>query len=63
MKNIPLRAIGESHLLQFRAEFFNLFNNVNFDRPQQNIARPGFGTITATATDARQIQFGLKYMF
>ena len=63
MKNIPLRAIGESHMLQFRAEFFNLFNNVNFDRPQQNIARPGFGAITATAVDARQIQFGLKYVF
>lgn len=63
MKNIPLRMIGETHSLQFRAEFFNLFNFVNFDRPLSTIARAGFGQVTATAVDARQIQFGLKYVF
>jgi len=63
MKNIPLRLIGDSHVLQVRAEFFNLFNNVNLDLPQQTIARPGFGAVTATTTDGRRVQFGLKYVF
>jgi hypothetical protein len=63
MKNIPLRMIGETHALQIRAEFFNVFNFVNFDRPLSTIARAGFGQVTATSTDARQIQFGLKYVF
>lgn len=63
MKNIPLSKIGESHQLQFRAEFFNIFNLVNFDRPLSTVARQGFGQVTATTVDARQIQFGLKYIF
>lgn len=63
MKNIPLSMIGESHYLQFRAEFFNVFNNVNFGLPGSTVARTGYGIVTSTAANARQIQFGLKYVF
>jgi hypothetical protein len=48
--------------LQFRAEFFNLFNRVNFDQPNQNFLSSGFGEIT-TAGDPRRVQFGLKLYF
>jgi hypothetical protein len=55
--------VTESQNVEFRAEFFNLFNNVNFDNPI-NIASSGnFGQIVDTTTGPRVIQFALKYMF
>jgi len=55
--------IIESHRLQFRAEFFNLFNRPNFGNPGTNIDTLGsFGRITG-ASDGRIIQFALKYLF
>jgi hypothetical protein len=49
--------------LQFRAEFFNLFNVVNFGLPSNILAGSGFGIISRTATNSRQVQFSLKTMF
>ncbi|MFL6451674.1 MAG: carboxypeptidase regulatory-like domain-containing protein [Bryobacteraceae bacterium] len=49
--------------LQFRAEFFNLFNDVNFGLPANTIKGSGFGQINRTATSSRQVQFSLKLMF
>jgi hypothetical protein len=48
---------------QFRAEFFNLFNIVNFGLPSNTIKGSGFGQISRTAGTARQIQFSLKIQF
>ena len=48
--------------LEFRAEFFNLFNRTNFRAPNGNISSAAFGTITTTY-DPRIIQFGLKVNF
>ncbi len=59
-KEIPL--FWEGHKLQFRAEFFNLFNRVNFGNPNNNLSSAQFGRITASG-DPRVIQFGLKYLF
>lgn len=63
-------AITERINLQFRAEFFNLFNNVNFSTPNAvvytaagNTPSSTAGVITATASASRQIQFGLKLLF
>jgi hypothetical protein len=59
LKNFPIR---ESKRLEFRAEFFNAFNNVNFLPPEgaaADFGRPQFGTLT-DAERARVIQFGLK---
>ena len=58
-KNIP--AWKESNV-QFRAEFFNLFNNVNLSNPNGSMTSSLFGKISNSAT-ARQIQFALKYTF
>ena len=48
--------------LQFRAEFFNIFNNVNFNAPTSTVSSPQFGRITS-ALDPRILQFGVKLLF
>ena len=59
IKTIP---IHESMNLQFRAEFFNIFNNVNFQLPNNDLQSPNFGHIQA-AQSGRVIQFALKFLF
>jgi hypothetical protein len=49
--------------LQFRAEFFNIFNIVNFGLPSNTVLGPGFGEISRTANNSRQIQFSLKVIY
>jgi hypothetical protein len=49
--------------LQFRAELFNLFNIVNFGLPSNIVDGSGFGFISRTASNSRQLQFSLKVMF
>ncbi len=48
--------------LQFRAEFFNIFNHANFNNPNRAVDIPAGGTITS-ARDPRQVQLGLKLLF
>jgi len=59
LKMIP---IHESLNLQFRAEFFNIFNNVNFRLPNNDISSSNFGQIQA-AQPGRVVQLALKLMF
>ncbi|MBI3652092.1 MAG: TonB-dependent receptor [Acidobacteria bacterium] len=54
--------IKESVNLQFRAEFFNLFNHPNFDLPDNFLGSPTFGQIRS-AQSPRHLQFGLKLLF
>ena len=49
--------------LQFRSEFFNLFNIVDMGLPANIIAGSGFGEISKTAGNSRQIQFSLKLIY
>ncbi len=49
--------------LQFRAEFFNLFNIVNMGLPANTLLGSGFGQISRTAGTSRQIQFSLKLIY
>jgi hypothetical protein len=58
-KQIPVR---EGHNLQFRTEFFNLFNHANLGLPNNNLQSPQFGRITGAGAP-RIIQFALKYVF
>jgi len=69
--------IDESKNVEFRAEFFNLFNHVNYANPISNftavssisqatgqIIDPGaFGRITATSNNPRLIQFAVKFSY
>lgn len=48
--------------VEFRGEFFNLLNRVNYRAPNGNRSSGGFGTITSTY-DPRIIQLGLKVGF
>jgi len=65
IKNTPFgrRGNGEWGVLQFRVEFFNIFNIVNFGLPSNTLLGSGFGTISKTAGPSRQIQFSLKLAF
>jgi hypothetical protein len=61
---------AERHDLQFRFDFFNLFNHPVFNFPASlDVAASRannttvFGQITTTALPARIIQFGLRYAF
>jgi uncharacterized protein YdiU (UPF0061 family) len=54
----------ESMRLDFRAEFFNLFNHAQFGEPTADInAGTQFGVINSTVGNPRVIQFALKLMF
>jgi hypothetical protein len=55
--------ITESKTLQFRAEFFNLPNQVSMGGPGDMLGAPGFGVTTGTGNTERQIQFGLRFIF
>ena len=57
------RGSGEAATLQFRAEFFNLFNLVNFGLPANVVRGTGFGLISKTAGTSRQLQFSLKLVY
>jgi hypothetical protein len=49
--------------LQFRSEFFNLFNIVNMGLPANIVTGSGFGEISRTAGSSRQIQLSLKLIY
>ncbi|MCS6952552.1 MAG: TonB-dependent receptor [Bryobacteraceae bacterium] len=49
--------------LEFRGEFFNLFNRANFGLPNRFIGSRAAGTITRVITNAREIQFALRLRF
>jgi Carboxypeptidase regulatory-like domain len=49
--------------LQFRGEFFNLFNIVNMGLPANILNGSGFGEISKTAGTSRQIQLSLKLIY
>jgi hypothetical protein len=53
---------SERTALEFRADFFNLFNHPNFNTPNRYFGTATFGTITS-ALFPRLIQFGLRFSF
>ena len=59
-------AITERYKVEFRSEFFNSFNHVNFGNPSANAAPASvatFGKLLTTIGDPRDIQFALKVYF
>jgi hypothetical protein len=49
--------------LNFRAEFFNLFNHAQFGSPVNDVSSPGFGFVQSTVNNPRLIQLALKLTF
>ena len=70
MKRTRVAALGESGAVEFRVEFFNLFNRANFDLPAPSRmeifttdgVREDAGRVTSAGA-SREIQFGLKLRF
>jgi hypothetical protein len=55
---------GEGRSLDFRAEFFNLFNHAQFGAPANDIGNPlTFGAVSSTVNNPRLVQFALKLLF
>ena len=65
IKNTPFGRRGKTDLgmVEFRAEIFNAFNTVNFSLPSNTVLGSGFGVISRTAGNSRQIQLSLKLIF
>jgi len=65
IKDTPFghRGNAEMGTVEFRAEFFNIFNIVNFGLPSNILRGSGFGIISKTAGSSRQIQFSLKVIY
>jgi hypothetical protein len=65
LKDFPFR--HEGRRLQFRAEFFNLFNIPHFDIPNRTFPESLLGVVQSANEygnkPPRQIQLGLKYIF
>jgi hypothetical protein len=48
---------------QFRAEAFNLLNQVVFGAPNMVLSSGQFGVISGQSNGPRQVQFALKLLF
>ena len=56
---LPREGMG----LNFRAEFFNLFNHAQFGSPVADVSASGFGRVGSTVNNPRLIQLALKLSF
>jgi len=56
---LPREGMG----LNFRAEFFNLFNHAQFGMPVNDLSAFGFGSVNSTVNNPRLVQFALKLTF
>ena len=49
--------------VEFRAEFFNIFNRVQFAAPNTTLGSAQFGQVSATNNNPRLVQFALRFAF
>lgn len=54
---------GEARYFEFRAESFNLLNNVVWSTPDANDTDPRYGQITGQKNSPRQLQMSLKFYY
>ncbi|MFQ5737715.1 MAG: carboxypeptidase regulatory-like domain-containing protein [Acidobacteriota bacterium] len=55
--------LNETKRIEFRTEFFNIFNTPSFANPVSDISSGNRGQIVRTSTGPRVIQFALKFSF
>jgi hypothetical protein len=63
IKDFPLPWNEHQAGLNFRAEFFNLFNHPQFGMPIADINALGFGSVSSTVNNPRLVQLALKLSF
>jgi hypothetical protein len=64
MSVFRLFPVGEGRQFEFRAEGYNLFNHVDLGNPNNTIeSGASFGTISGTASTARQLELAAKFIF
>jgi hypothetical protein len=56
-------AVTERINLQFRTEFFNIFNRVQFGPPGETLGTAQFGVVSSTLGTPRLVQFSLRANF
>ena len=56
-------SLPEKWALEFRAEFYNIFNRVQFSPPNTQPGSSTFGQVTAQYNQPRLIQLALRLMF
>ncbi len=49
--------------LEFRAEFFNIFNRVQYGAPNTALSNSSFGVVSSDVNSPRLIQFALRFSF
>ena len=67
-KNVDFNTFKDFHVteratVQFRAEFFNIFNHTLYSNPGTNVQSSSFGQITGASGTGREIQFAVKMLF
>ncbi len=62
-KTTHVGGLSENGAIEFRSEFFNAFNHVQYSNPGTAYGTASFGVIGSTSVAARLIQFALKYNF
>jgi hypothetical protein len=55
--------VWRENRVDFRGDFFNAFNIVSYQSPDNNVTDGNFGQITNTNSTERHIQLSLKYEF
>ena len=64
LKRTPVKLLGEGGNIEFRTEFFNVFNHTQFANPSTSVnSLATFGVISNTSVNPRIMQFALKLNF
>jgi hypothetical protein len=63
VKSTKVGGLREDANLDFRAEFFNVWNHAQYANPGTGVGTASYGLINASAVAPRLIQFALKYQF
>jgi len=62
-KEFSLKRLREGAHLEFRTEWFNGFNHVQFAAPNTSVGNSQFGQVSSQANSPREIQMALKLYF
>jgi Carboxypeptidase regulatory-like domain/TonB-dependent Receptor Plug Domain len=63
MSLIKNTKITEGLSMQFRTEFYNIWNHAQFNPPVNNVADATFGQVQNSSVPPRIMQFALKFLF